>query len=134
MLSRQVFRYVIVGMLGTIAHLAVLVIFVEIFGYDAITGAVAGFLSALSISYVLNHYWTFQSLRRHLSSFWRYAIVSLAGLILNVGMMYALVVIFNWWYFVAQLSVILVVPVCNFLLNRYWAFAAHSDPHGQSDS
>lgn len=134
MLSQQAFRYVIVGMLGTVAHLGVLAVFVEVLGQDAIIGAVAGFLSALSVSYMLNHYWTFQSHRRHLSSFWRYTTVSLAGLLLNTGIMYALIIFLNWWYFTAQLSVILVVPVCNFLLNRYWTFAAKSGPYEQSDS
>lgn len=127
MLSSQVSRYIVTGGLGTVTHLAVLALCVEWLGFDAVLGAVAGFLSALSVSYVLNHYWTFQSRRSHLSSLCRYVAVSCTGLILNTGMMYALVSFLHWWYFAAQLSVILVVPITNFLLNRFWTFAA--DPN-----
>ena len=127
MFSSQVGRYVIVGGLGTATHLAILALCVEWFGLDAVLGAIAGFLGALSVSYVLNHYWTFQSRRSHLSSLWRYVTVSIAGLMLNTGMMYALVSFLHWWYLTAQLSVILIVPISNFMLNRYWTFASAPD-------
>jgi putative flippase GtrA len=127
-LRRQLARYLMVGGLGTIAHLAILTVCVELIGLDAVVGAVAGFVGALSISYVLNHYWTFQSRRKHLNSLWRYVAVSVSGLMLNTGMMYALVYLLHWWYLTAQLSVILVVPMSNFLLNRYWTFASATEP------
>jgi putative flippase GtrA len=122
-LSSQVARYVIVGGLGTATHLAILTVCVEWGGLDPILGTIAGFLGALSVSYVLNHCWTFQSRRPHLSSLWRYVTVSLTGLMLNTGMMYVLVSLLHWWYLTAQLSVILIVPVSNFLMNRYWTFS-----------
>ena len=127
MLSGQIARYVMVGGLGTATHLAILALCVERFDFDAVQGAIAGFLGALSVSYALNHYWTFQSHRPHLSNLWRYVTVSLAGLMLNTGMMYALVVFFHWWYLTAQLSVILIVPISNFMLNRHWTFASAPD-------
>lgn len=127
MLSRQAFRYLIVGGLGTAAHLAILALCVEWLQLDVVRASIAGFLAALSVSYVLNHYWTFESTRSHVSSFWRYLTVSVSGLLLNTGMVYTMVEYFHWWYLTAQLTVIFVVPTSNFLLNRYWAFAAHSD-------
>ncbi len=127
MLSRQAFRYILVGGLGTGTHLAVLTLCVEWFGLDVVRATVAGFLAALSVSYGLNHYWTFESRRSHYSSAWRYLAVSLSGLLLNTGMVYAMVQYLHWWYLAAQISVILVVPFSNFLLNRYWAFASDAD-------
>lgn len=124
-LSRQVTRYVLVGSLGTAAHLAVLTACMEWFLLDVVRGSVLGFLAALSVSFVLNHYWTFESQRSRLSSFWRYFVVSVSGLILNTAMVYAMVEYLHWWYLTAQMSVILVVPTSNFLLNRYWAFASN---------
>lgn len=127
LLSRQILRYIIVGGLGTAAHLAVLAMSVEWWQLDVVLASVAGFLAALSVSYVLNHYWTFESRRSPGSSFWRYLSVSLSGLLLNTGMVYVMVEYLHWWYLTAQISVIFVVPTSNFLLNRYWAFASHSD-------
>ncbi len=126
-LSRQVIRYIIVGGLGTAAHLVVLTMSVEWFQLDVIRASIAGFLAALSVSYVLNHHWTFESPRSRLSSFWRYFVVSVSGLMLNTAMVYAMVEYLHWWYLTAQISVILVVPTSNFLLNRYWAFAPSPD-------
>ena len=127
LLSRQVLRYIIVGVLGTTAHLAALALCVEWLQLDVVRASIAGFLAALSVSYALNHYWTFESRRPHGSSFWRYLTVSLSGLLLNTGMVYAMVEYLHWWYLTAQISVIFVVPTSNFLLNRYWAFASPSD-------
>ena len=126
-LSRQVARYIIVGGLGTAAHLAVLTLSVEWLQLDVIRASIAGFLAALFVSYALNHHWTFDSKRSPLSSFWRYFVVSVSGLMLNTGMVYAMVEYLHWWYLTAQMSVILVVPTSNFLLNRYWAFASPPD-------
>ncbi|MEW6562305.1 MAG: GtrA family protein [Pseudomonadota bacterium] len=124
MLTRQLTRYLIAGGLGTLTHLAVLALCVEVFGWSPVAGAVAGFLGALSVSYVLNHHWAFESRRSHIGSFWRYTLVSLGGLALNTAMMAGLVHYLHWWYFTAQLSVIFVVPLINFVLNRYWTFDA----------
>ena len=124
MLVRQFSRYLIVGGLGTATHLAILALCVEWLGQSAIVGAIAGFLGALSVSYVLNHRWAFESRLAHKSSLWRYVVVSLSGLGLNTAMMMALVNYLHWWYFTAQLSVIIIVPLSNFVLNRYWTFKA----------
>lgn len=125
MLTRQFLRYLVVGGIGTVTHLAILAMSVELLGQSAIVGAVAGFIGALSVSYVLNHRWAFESKRAHVSSLWRYIVVSLTGLLLNTGMMMALVHYLHWWYFTAQLSVIMIVPALNFLLNRFWTFEAY---------
>ena len=127
MLSRQAMRYIVVGGLGTAAHLAVLTLCVECLQLDVVRATVAGFLAALGVSYTLNHRWTFASKRPHASSLWRYVVVSVSGLLLNTGMVYTMVEYLHWWYLTAQISVIFVVPTSNFLLNRYWAFASESN-------
>ena len=122
MLARQFIRYLLVGGLGTVAHLLILSICVEWLGQSATFGSVLGFIAALCASYALNHRWVFESHHAHLSSMWRYLLISLIGLMLNTGMMVLLVHYLQWWYFKAQLSIIWVVPICNFLLNRFWTF------------
>jgi len=125
-LTSRIVRYIIVGGAGTAIHLAILAISVEWFALDAVIGSTMGFVGALLVSYLLNHYWTFQSRRSHLSSLPMYVTVSLIGLALNTGMMYALIHIFKVWYFAAQLSVIMVVPLVNYLLNSNWTFSSKS--------
>ncbi|MFM0222412.1 GtrA family protein [Paraburkholderia dipogonis] len=124
MITRQFVRYIVAGGLGTLAHLAVLAACVELLGWRPVGGAVAGFCAALLISYGLNYQWAFQSRRSRVAGFWRYVVVSLGGLCLNTGMVFALVNYAHCNYFSAQLYVIAIVPVCNFLINRYWTFDA----------
>jgi putative flippase GtrA len=125
MISRQFTRYLIVGALGTATHLAILALCVEWLKQDAVVSAAAGFVGALSVSYILNHQWAFESKQSHGSSLWRYIVVSLCGLVLNTAMMMALINYFRFWYLSAQLSVVIIVPIINFVLNRYWTFGAY---------
>jgi putative flippase GtrA len=127
MLRRQFQRYLIVGALGTGVHLAILALCVEWLCMGATGGTVAGFIGALLVSYILNHRWAFDSSRPHASSLWRYALVSVSGLVLNTTMVSAMVNYLQCWYFTAQLSVIWVVPISNFFLNRYWTFGTKTE-------
>ncbi|WP_409978041.1 GtrA family protein [Pseudomonas sp. C9-3] len=122
MLVKQFFRYVIVGGLGTVSHLAVLAVCVEVLNWQPVVASIAGFISALLVSYNLNYHWAFQSRRSHMEGVWRYIVVSLGGLLLNAGMMSALIKYAHVNYFLSQLYVVAVVPVCNFIINRYWTF------------
>jgi putative flippase GtrA len=124
MLAAQVIRYAVAGGLGTAAHLGVLVFSVETLGAGIVTASAAGFGAALAVSYGLNRLWTFRGGRRQQGRFWRYALVCLGGLAINTGLMVGLVEWLRWPYLLAQLSVIFVVPISNFMLSRHWAFDA----------
>jgi len=102
--------------------MTLLVAAVEVLGWSTLAGTVLGFSSALVSSFLLNRSWTFKSDRSYLGSAWRYVAVSLLGLGLNVGLMLLLIKTFGVWYFTAQMAVIVVVPVVNYLLNGYWTF------------
>lgn len=117
-----ILKYGVVGLLGTLVHIGVLAIMVEMVHVNAIAGSVTGFLGALLSSYLLNYYWTFESTHGHLSSFLRYLLVSLIGLSLNTLLMYVTVALLGWWYIYGQLTVVLVVPATNYALNRFWTF------------
>ena len=124
MLATQILRYVVAGGLGTAAHLGVLALAVERVGLGVVAGSGAGICAARAVSYQINRAWTFRGGRRQDGRFWRYALVCLSGLAINAGLMLALVEGLHWHYMVAQLSVIFVVPVSNFVLSRHWAFDA----------
>lgn len=117
-----ILKYGVVGVLGTLVHIGLLAFMVETFDLNPIAGSIIGFVGALLSSYFLNYYWTFSSTDAHLSSFLRYFLVSLTGLGLNTILMYGTVSILGWWYIYGQLTVVLVVPVTNYALNRFWTF------------
>jgi putative flippase GtrA len=116
-------RYLVVGLLGTVTHLCLLYIAVEFVGMSPLPGSGAAFIWVVIQSYLLNRNWTFQSIRGHNSALPRYLAVSGIGFMGNLLIMYVMLDIFGLWYMLAQASAAIVIPIMNFLLNKYWTFA-----------
>lgn len=116
------YRYGIVGAIGSIIHISLIVLFVEIFQFHPVISTIIGFLVVVLISYVLNSVWTFEHAGMDYYSLFKYAIVSTSGLVLNAGIMFLVVEIFGESYFIAIAIAFLIVPAMNFLFNRYWVF------------
>ena len=121
-LAGKGWKYGIVGVLGTALPFAALVALVELSGVHPVPASVAGFVLVLVVSFLLNRSWTFAVRDAGSTAFVKYAAVSVTGLLLNTGIMYAAVELLHWKYWIGQLLVVLVVPPCNFLLNALWTF------------
>jgi putative flippase GtrA len=122
-MNRSFGRYVVVGLLGAVAHVSTLTLLVEQFRVNPIVGSIAGFLVALSLSYWLNARWTFDHVsKQHRQAIIRYTTVSVVGLCLNTLIMFCLINWFGVWYLIGQLIAAIVVPLHNFALNYYWTF------------
>ena len=134
--SIKLFRYVVVGVIGTAIHFGILIALVELLGVEPVTASTIGFIVTLVVSYVLNHRWTFQTDRGHLSAMPRYILVSISGLLLNSGIMFVTVHILGLWYVLGQSLVVVVVPLTNFLFNYHWSFrpVTYSAADGPDDS
>ncbi|MUG47204.1 GtrA family protein [Paenibacillus woosongensis] len=115
-------QYGIVGVIGTIIHTSVLTICVELFSIRPLISTVIGFLFSLITSYILNSFWTFKSASMQKGSFLKYFITCLLGLIINMVIMYIVVDIANKSYLFAQFIAVVIVPIFNFTLSKYWVF------------
>jgi len=120
----MIFRYGVVGVLGTGLHFGTLALLVEIFGLHPVASSVAGFVVSLAVSYVLNKNWTFgqKHAKAQGGQMAKYAAVSALGLLLNAAIMTATVEWLRWHYVWGQCAVIFVVPATNYALNRWWTF------------
>ncbi len=116
-------RYFFVGLLGTIAHFSLLYISVEYFSISPIVGSSAAFIWVVIQSYFLNRNWTFKSDRRHMSAIPRYVAVSIFSFICNLVIMSTMLNVFGLPYMLAQATVVLVIPLSNFLLIKHWTFS-----------
>ena len=121
-LPRQFFRYCIVGGIGTCLHFGITIALVEGAGSQPTPASVAGFAAAFVTSYLLNRFWVFGPSPRPWVSLFRYSLVCLCGLALNVSIMALTVDWLRWHYLLGLAIVVLVVPITNFTLNRLWAF------------
>lgn len=118
----KMFRYGVVGIIGTGIHFGTLILLVEIFSLDPVISSTIGFILTLIVSYILNYFWTFASSQAHSRAIFRYAVVSISGLLLNAIIMYITVNILDWHYVLGQTVVIFVIPITNFALNNWWSF------------
>lgn len=115
-------QYGIVGIMGTIIHTSILTICVELFSIRPLISTVIGFLFSLIASYILNSFWTFKSASMQKGSFLKYSITCLLGLLINMVIMYLVVDIANNSYLLAQFLAVVIVPIFNFTLSKYWVF------------
>ena len=121
-IGKQVLRYGIVGLTGTVLHIGVLVLLVEQFRLPALLASSLGFLVVLVVSFLLNRYWTFRSCGAVSVEFAKYSVTCVFGFVLNFSIMFFFVDVLHWHYVIGQMMVIFVIPASNFLLSRYWCF------------
>ncbi|MGW8958188.1 GtrA family protein [Paenibacillus sp. NPDC055715] len=80
------------------------------------------FSCSLIISYYINKKWTFSNRDVKSMAFLKYFMVSCSGLLLNLLILHVLVNIFSVWYTWVQMVIIVVVPLSNLFLNKFWTF------------
>lgn len=131
-------RYLVVGVLGALVQTGTLFVWVSLLGLtrEYLLGVVMGFLLALAVTFLLQKYWTFResTSSRLPLQFVRYTAVALSGLALNSALLALAKALldalhidfFNGWYLLAQVIILILVSLFNFLLNSYITFAKHS--------
>ena len=123
---RQLIKYGIVGASNTVLTFAIYTVLVEV-GVQYLIALILGYLAGSLNSYLLNRHWTFRAGHlAHTSVGPRFAIVQVAAILANLGLLYLLVHHLGIHKILAQ--AILTVPVLavTFFVNRAWSFAAAS--------
>lgn len=115
-------KYGVIGVVGTLLQTGTLFIYVEKGHGDPLVGSTLGFILSLLFSYMANSRWTFRKSERSASALVKYAVVSCAGLLLNLLILFLFDRVFGWWYGYGQIASIVLVPIHNFILNKAWAF------------
>ncbi len=115
-------RYLLVGLLSTITHVATLALLIERFRTDILLATVLAFSASLAVSFLLNYYFAFRAKTRVIESFVKFTLVCLTGLSLNVLVMELFVNRMGMHYGFATLVAIAVVTANNFSLHYFWTF------------
>ena len=119
---KQLFRFLIIGIAATMTHIAVALTLHEKVGLTAMISNFLAFTTAVLVSYLGNHRWTFSRQGRHDHYLPRFILVALIGLTLNQLIVHGLVNLGHWSYRVALVIVVFAVPPITFVLNRLWVF------------
>ncbi len=116
------FRFAVVGCLATGLHVGIFLFCVRTLNLGPTLATTPAFLGAMTLSYTLNHSWTFGARGRHCYFFLRYLLVALLGVTLNLTIMFVVTRWLGKSYYLGLALVVLLVPLFNFLGNRYWGF------------
>lgn len=120
--TRQFFRYVVVGGMGTLFDIAILYVFKEFFGMTPVLSVVLNQVIMLVYIYVLNRYWTFGS-EGNIG-------LEMTRLYMVFGLNYGIAVAWMWLgydilgapYLLVRISNIVCSTLWNFALYRLWVF------------
>lgn len=122
--KRQVFRFVIIGVFATTAHVCTALILNEGAGVPPFWANLAAFTFSWLISYFGNFFWTFDTSSTHQWSVPRFGITSIIGLALNQFIVWTATEVMDISLRWALVPVIFVVPMVSFAMSRYWAFSS----------
>ena len=122
-------RFAGVGVIGTSAHYATLVILASFLGANAVLASSAGYVVGGIVNYLLNYRFTFRSNLSHVMTAPRFFAIALAGFFLNAAVMSLLTSTVEWHYLLAQIVATITVLLWNFLANYFWTFGSARPEH-----
>jgi putative flippase GtrA len=115
-------RFSAVGALATVVHIGVAMVAVAAAGANPTVGAMIGFVAAFLVSYFGHFRFTFAVSGRYRDYLLKFAVSSLASFFLSTGAVWVATAILGIDYKPALIALALIVPVCNYLVNRFWVF------------
>jgi putative flippase GtrA len=118
----RLLRFAVSGGLATAVHVSVFVTVVEWLGVRAVVAAGVAFVVALLVSYGMNYHWTFSASGPHRVMLPRFVMVAVLGLLMNLGITYAVVDMAGYWYGYALMLIVLIVPLMTFIFSQRWVF------------
>jgi putative flippase GtrA len=126
-LFRQFSSFVVVGVIATGVHYALLIGLVEIAGIPAVAAALVGYGASGTVSYGLNRRLTFRTKLPHEAAVSRFTVVAAVGFGLTYIFMSLFVHAAGIPYLPAQVATTGIVLLWNFAAHRMWTFPADRD-------
>lgn len=123
-------KFMVVGVTGAIVDLGILNllhVFVWNQTWDTMLypAAAISFSSAVVNNYTWNILWTYRHQDhsdQHHVTLSKFFVVSLVGLLINLGIIYAATELLNLYWLISKLIAMAVVLFWNFFVNRLWTF------------
>lgn len=115
-------RFFAVGAIATIVHVGVAMIVVAAAGANPTVGAMIGFVAAFMVSYFGHFRFSFAASGRYRDYLLKFAVSSLASFLLSTAAVWLATDILGIDYKPALIALAIIVPICNYLVNRFWVF------------
>lgn len=123
-LVREIHVFILVGLCATACNYVAALAAQRFLALDAVPAGLAGYLASVAISYFGNSLLTFRRPAIHGPQFARFVAISLAGLAINLGLVFAGTHVLGRPLWQAEIPVVLIVPAATFVMSKFWAFRA----------
>lgn len=116
-------KFCFVGASGVVINLGLLYILTEFASwYYLVSSAFAIEVSIIS-NFLLNNWWTWKKKKKgFISRFFKFNLVSLIALVMNMSILFFFTEIIGLWYILSNLIGIAIATIVNFSLNDRWTF------------
>ena len=118
----RIVRFGGVGILATLVYMAATFVAVEWVGVAAVMASLLGQLASTAVSYFGHLYYSFGVAADHRSYLWRFLAVAVVTFSLNGFVTYLLTDIIGVSYRASVVVVAILIPLANYLCNRFWVF------------
>ena len=115
-------RHIIAGGIGVLIYSGLIAFCVEIIGLHPVSATIFSTIVVAFYTYIIQRKWVYNSNSSHFRAVPKFIIVSMIAMLLNSGVMFFVVEVFQWWYGLGIICATVVVPPTNFLLHYYWTY------------
>ncbi|MDP2932286.1 MAG: glycosyltransferase family 2 protein [Chloroflexota bacterium] len=118
-------KFCLVGLSGVVVNMGLLWLLTEFAGLFYLASAAISIETSIITNFTLDDYFTFPDRRRagHFRTrILKFNAVSLAGLTINLGILWLLTSVFGIYYLLSNIVGIAVVTLWNYLLNSWWTW------------
>jgi len=124
---RRFLTFCLVGLSGVLVNMGLLWLLTELVGFPYLVSAAFSIESSIISNFVLNDRFTFRDRRlptakSFLNRLLKFNLVSLAGLALNMSVLWLLTEVFGLYYLLSNLCGIAVAVLWNYLVNSLWTW------------
>lgn len=122
MISSQIFKFLSVGLFCTILNYLCFFLLLHLFEFHFLVASGLGYIFGLLFGYYLNRVWTFQSVTDSFKQKMRYIFTYLFSL--AIGLIFLQILVRNYGLVteIANIYVILITTLLNFLGTKFWVF------------
>lgn len=115
-------RFSLVGAAATAVYVLIAMATVEWLHVSPMIGATLGFCGSFGVSYIGHFHLTFAVPGRYRDYVVRFAVSSIASFLVSTVTMWLTTRLFEIDYRIALIAVAIIIPICSYLVNRFWVF------------
>ncbi len=120
-------KFCLVGFSGVLVNMGLLWLLTEFAGLFYLLSAAISIETSILTNFTLNDYFTFRdrrspTLKSFLSRLVKFNLVSLAGLALNMGVLWLFTEVLGIYYLLSNLFGIVLATLWNYLVNTWWTW------------